>query len=146
MKLTAKGRYAVMAMTDLAAQGPDALVSLADISVRQKISLSFLEQLFRQIRQAGLIESQRGAHGGYRLLLRPTDVTLDQIIKAVDEPIKAHGCTPEARYSCTGSAERCLTHDLWGALESHIGQFMASVSLADVIAGRVSPLAMEAAE
>jgi Rrf2 family iron-sulfur cluster assembly transcriptional regulator len=146
VKLTAKGRYAVMAMTDLASQGPDALVSLGDISARQKISLSFLEQLFRQIRQAGLIESQRGAQGGYRLSRRPADVTLDQIIKAVDEPIKAHGCTPDARHSCTGSSERCLTHDLWGALESHIGQFMASISLADVIAGRVSPLVMEAAE
>ena len=146
MKLTAKGRYAVMAMTDLASQGPDALVSLSDISVRQKISLSFLEQLFRQIRQAGLIESQRGAQGGYRLSALPSELTLDHIIRAVDEPIKAHGCTPEARHSCTGSSERCLTHDLWGALETHIGQFMASVTLADVIAGRVNAAAMEAAE
>ena len=150
MKLTAKGRYAVMAMTDLAAQtaqqGAGSVVSLADIAARQKISLSFLEQLFRQIRQAGLVESVRGAHGGYKLTATPNDLNLAHIIQAVDEPIKAHGCTPEARHSCTGSAERCLTHDLWGALESHIGQFMASVTLADVIAGRVTPSSMEAAE
>ena len=135
-----------MAMTDLAAQGPDMVVSLADIATRQKISLSFLEQLFRQIRQSGLIESVRGAHGGYKLTATPNDLSLAQIIQAVDEPIKAHGCTPESRHSCTGSAERCLTHDLWGALESHIGQFMSSVTLADVVAGRVTPTSMEAAE
>lgn len=146
MKLTAKGRYAVMAMTDLAAQGPGQVVSLTDIAARQKISLSFLEQLFRQIRQAGLIESVRGAHGGYKLTALPNDLSLAHIIQAVDEPIKAHGCTPESRHSCTGAAERCLTHDLWGALESHIGQFMASVSLADVVAGRVIPPSLEAAQ
>ena len=135
-----------MALTDLVAQGPNQVVSLADIASRQKISLSFLEQLFRQIRQAGLIESIRGAHGGYKLTATPCDLSLAQIIQAVDEPIKAHGCTPEARNSCTGSAERCLTHDLWGALESHIGQFMSSITLADVVAGRVTPTSMEAAE
>ena len=135
-----------MAMTDLAAQGGGAVVSLADIAARQKISLSFLEQLFRQIRQAGLVESVRGAHGGYKLATTPDDLSLAHIIQAVDEPIKAHGCTPEVRHSCTGSTERCLTHDLWGALESHIGQFMSSISLADVVAGRVTPSVMEAAE
>jgi len=139
-----------MAMTDLAAQGAGALVPLSDIASRQRISLSFLEQLFRQIRRAGLIESQRGAKGGYRLEQAAANITLDQIILAVDEPIKTHGCTPEARHGCTGSAERCLTHDLWGALESHIGAFMSSVTLADVLAGRVTPSViaadMEAAE
>lgn len=135
-----------MAMTDLASQGPDALVALRDISARQKISLSYLEQLFRPLRQAGLVESRRGAAGGYKLSMRPSDLTLGHIIQAVDEPIKAHGCTPEARHSCTGSNERCLTHDLWGALERHIGRFMAAVTLDDVLQGRVDPTVLEAAE
>ena len=149
MKLTAKGRYAVMAMTDLAAQtvkgGAEAVVSLADISERQKISQSFLEQLFRQLRHAGLVESQRGAEGGYKLTQPADSLDLAQIIKAVDVEIKAHGCTPETKISCTGKSGHCLTHNLWGALESHIGNFMASVTLADVLAGRVSPSAMEVA-
>jgi len=138
MKLTAKGRYAVMAMTDLAAQGAGAVVSLADISARQKISQSFLEQLFRQLRQAGLVESQRGAQGGYKLSSAADALDLAQIIKAVDVEIKAHGCT--------GKSGHCLTHNLWGALESHIGNFMASVTLADVLAGTVSSSEMEVAE
>lgn len=127
-----------MAMTDLASQGAGAVVSLADISARQKISQSFLEQLFRQLRQAGLVESQRGAQGGYKLTSTPDTLNLAHIITAVDVEIKAHGCTPETQISCTGKTGHCLTHNLWGALESHIGNFMASVTLADVLAGRVN--------
>ena len=152
MKLTAKGRYAVMAMTDLAAQtvkgGAEAVVSLADISERQKISQSFLEQLFRQLRHAGLVESQRGAQGGYKLTQPADSLDLAQIIKAVDVEIKAHGCTPEAKIACTGKTDRCLTHDLWGALENHIEGFLASISVQDVVDGRL-PLVetgLEAAE
>lgn len=150
MKLTAKGRYAVMAMTDLAAQtvkeGAGTIVPLADIAARQKISQSFLEQLFRQLRQAGLVESQRGAQGGYKLAVAPEALNLAHIITAVDVEIKAHGCTPETQISCTGKTGHCLTHNLWGALESHIGNFMASVTLADVLAGTVKPSEMEVAE
>lgn len=135
-----------MAMTDLAVQGAGAVVSLADISTRQKISQSFLEQLFRQMRQAGLVESQRGAQGGYKLIVDPAVLDLAQIIKAVDVQIKAHGCTPETKISCTGLSGQCLTHNLWGALESHIGNFLASVTLDDVLSGRISPSDMEAAE
>lgn len=149
MKLTAKGRYAVMAVADLAAQGPDMTVSLGDISTRQGISLSFLEQLFGKLRRAGLVDSQRGPSGGYRLLTTPESLTLDKVIFAVDEDIKAHGCTPEAKIACTGKSTKCQTHNLWGALENHIEQFLASVTVADVLAQRfpVQSLAsMEAAE
>lgn len=144
MKLTAKGRYAVMAVADMAAQGEGAIVSLSDISARQGISLSFLEQLFGKIRRAGLVTSQRGASGGYTLARPAHQLSLDQIIQAVNEDIKAHGCTPESKRACTGKIDRCLTHNLWGALESHIGSFLASVSVQDVVDGRLPIL--EAAE
>lgn len=144
MKLTAKGRYAVMAIADMAAQGEGQRVSLSEISLRQGISLSFLEQLFAKIRRAGLVESQRGTMGGYTLAVPAKVLTLDRIIQAVNEDIKAHGCTPEAKRSCTGRSDRCLTHNLWGALENHIGSFLASITVQDVVDGRLPVL--EAAE
>ena len=136
MKLTAKGRYAVMAVADMAAQGASVRSSLTEISQRQGISLSFLEQLFGKLRRAGIVESQRGAAGGYVLADEAANLTLEKIIFAVDEDIKAHGCTPEAKIACTGKTDRCLTHNLWGALEDHIEQFLASVTVQDVVDGR----------
>jgi len=150
VKLTAKTRYAVMAVADMAAQtladGTVMRSSLADISRRQGISLSFLEQLFGKLRRAGIVESSRGAHGGYVLAVSAPDLTLDRIIFAVDEDIKAHGCTPEAKVACTGRTDKCLTHNLWGALENHIEQFLASVTVQDVVDGRLPVSALEAAE
>jgi len=137
-----------MAVADLAAQGPDACESLSAIGARQAISVTFLEQLFGKLRRAGLVDSIRGAQGGYRLSRPATAISLDSIIHAVDASPKAHGCTPEAKLACTGGTDRCLTHDLWGALESHIEGFLASITVQDVIDGRL-PLvanALEAAE
>jgi len=134
MKLTAKGRYAVMAVADI------------EISQRQGISLSFLEQLFGKLRRAGIVDSHRGAMGGYVLAESAADLTLEKIIFAVDEDIKAHGCTPEAKVACTGRKDRCLTHNLWGALEDHIEQFLASITVQDVVDGRFPVAEMEAAE
>lgn len=133
-----------MAIADLAAQGAGETVCLSDIAARQSISLSFLEQLFGKLRRAGLVESQRGASGGYRLVKAPETLSLDAIIFAVDEDIKAHGCTPEAKVACTGGTDRCLTHNLWGALETHIETFLAGITVADVLAQRFPIL--EAAE
>lgn len=135
-----------MAVADLAAQGADSLVPLADIAARQRISLSFLEQLFAKLRRAGIVESQRGASGGYRLLGSPETMTLDRLIFAVDEDIKAHGCTPETKIACTGGSERCLTHNLWGALEDHIEDFLARITVADVLAQRFPAAAMKELE
>jgi len=146
VKLTAKGRYAVMAVADMAAQGASTRSSLTEISQRQGISLSFLEQLFGKLRRAGLVESSRGANGGYTLAVSAPDLTLDRIIFAVDEDIKAHGCTPEAKVACTGRVDKCLTHNLWGALENHIEQFLASVTVQDVVDGRLPMTELEAAE
>jgi len=146
VKLTAKGRYAVMAVADMAAQGISVRSSLTEISQRQGISLSFLEQLFGKLRRAGIVESYRGASGGYVLADKAESLTLEKIIFAVDEDIKAHGCTPEKKLSCTGSSDKCLTHNLWGALEDHIEQFLASITVQDVVDGRFPVAEMEAAE
>lgn len=142
MKLTAKGRYAIMAMTDLAAQaakeGAESVVSLSEISTRQSISLSYLEQLFGKLRKAGLVESHRGHSGGYSLSRPSETITLDAIIAAVDEDIKLHGCTPEIKQHCTGHTTQCMTHSLWDALEAHIEGFLATVSVADVVEQNIS--------
>jgi len=137
-----------MAVADMAAQGDSMRSSLTDISKRQGISLSFLEQLFGKLRRAGIVDSQRGPAGGYVLADEAANLTLEKIIFAVDEDIKAHGCTPEAKIACTGKTDRCLTHNLWGALEDHIEQFLASITVQDVVDGRfpVSVEELEAAE
>ena len=135
-----------MAVADMAAQGVNVRSSLSDISARQGISLSFLEQLFGKLRRAGVVESTRGAAGGYVLAHAATEITLDKIIFAVDEDIKAHGCTPEAKIACTGKTDKCLTHNLWGALENHIESFLASVTIQDVVDGRLPMAQVEAAE
>jgi len=133
VKLTSKGRYAVMAIADMAAQGSDVRIHLVDISRRQGISLNYLEQLFAKLRRAGLVESYRGASGGYMLAHSAKNLTLDKIIHAVDENIQAHGCSPSLKRACTGKADLCLTHNLWGALENHIEEFLISVTVHDVI-------------
>jgi Rrf2 family iron-sulfur cluster assembly transcriptional regulator len=132
MKLTTKGRYAVMAMADLAMNGGGKPLSLAEIAQRQEISLSYLEQLFAKLRRGGLVRSVRGPGGGY-LLSRPAEaVRVSDIILAVDEPIRATRCTPGSPVSCQGFKGRCVTHDLWEELSNHIHLFLSSVSLADV--------------
>lgn len=133
-----------MAVADLAAQGPNACESLSAIGSRQAISVTFLEQLFAKLRRAEIVESVRGAQGGYRLCKSASAISLDSIIHAVDASPKAHGCTPDAKLACTGRTDRCLTHDLWGALENHIEGFLASITIQDVVDGRL-PM-MEAAE
>lgn len=135
-----------MAMADLAALGEGARATLSEIGERQGISVTFLEQLFGKLRRAGLVKSVRGAKGGYVLTRPPSQLTLDHIIHAVDIDIKAHGCTPQDRIGCTGKTDRCLTHNLWGALENHIESFLASITLADVVNDSVPFSTMEAAE
>lgn len=138
MRLSTKGRYAVMAMADLASHDPDGrAVSLAEIAGRQEISLSYLEQLFAKLRRAGLVASVRGPGGGYRLSRPAADVRVADIIMAVDEPIATTRCKPGSAKGCTGTSARCLTHDLWEELGRQIVVFLSSVSLADVVERRV---------
>jgi Rrf2 family transcriptional regulator, iron-sulfur cluster assembly transcription factor len=138
MRLSTKGRYAVMAMADLARRQdePCRAVALADIATRQEISLSYLEQLFARLRRKGLVQSARGPGGGYRLAKTADETTIADIVHAVDEPLRATRCG--AGKGCMIKGERCLTHDLWAHLGEHIEDYLASVSLADVATGRLT--------
>jgi Rrf2 family iron-sulfur cluster assembly transcriptional regulator len=144
VKLNTKGRYAVMAIADLAKHGSARPVSLADIAARQEISLSYLEQLFAKLRRAGLVRSVRGPGGGYRLARPAAETRVAEVILAVDEPIKATRCPAGSTRGCTSNGGRCITHDLWEELSRQIHIFLSSVSLADVlehrILGRSAPL------
>jgi Rrf2 family iron-sulfur cluster assembly transcriptional regulator len=137
VKLSTKGRYAVMAMVDLACNSNGSPVALADIADRQEISLSYLEQLFGKLRKGGLVKSVRGPGGGY-LLARPSPQTrVSDIILAVDEPIQTTRCTPGSPAGCHNHKGRCLTHDLWEELGNQIYLYLSSVSLGDVVDRRL---------
>tara|TARA_A100001037_G_C14842923_1_gene497358 strand:- start:113 stop:538 length:426 start_codon:yes stop_codon:yes gene_type:complete len=133
MKLTTKGRYAVMAMADLAANQQLKPVSLTDISLRQNISLSYLEQLFSKLKNEKLVKSIRGPQGGYVLEKNPRDIKISSIIFAVDEQVKTLNCRKESKRGCNGKATKCITHNLWDDLEKHINNFFEKVSLNDLI-------------
>ncbi|MPY71801.1 MAG: Rrf2 family transcriptional regulator [Alphaproteobacteria bacterium] len=144
MKLSTKGRYAVMAMVDLAQQSAGRPVALADVAKRQEISLSYLEQLFAKLRRFGLVKSVRGPGGGYLLSASAEQTRIADIVLAVDEPIRATRCTPGSPEGCRGNHERCVTHQLWEALGGHIYDFLNSVTVADVCNGRIRPTAQVA--
>ncbi len=137
MKLTTKGRYAVQAMADIAAYGGGTPAPLTDISLRQGISVGYLEQLFAKLRRAGLVESARGAAGGYELGRRARDIRVAEIVDAVDEEIRTTACTPGSGKSCQGTSARCLTHDLWDELGRQIDIFLNALTLEDVVERRV---------
>ncbi len=127
MKLTTRGRYAVTAMLDISVHGQTRPTALAEISNRQEISLSYLEQLFSKLRRKGLVRSIRGPGGGYMLATSPTMISVADIIRAVDEPIQATSCSsPEG---CRPSS-RCITHHFWQRLGEHLNGYLESVSLA----------------
>lgn len=137
MKLSTKGRYSVMAMVDLARFSQGKPVALADIAERQEISLSYLEQLFAKLRKGGMVTSVRGPGGGYRLAREARDLRIADIVRAVDEPIKATRCKSGSPVGCARDRGRCLTHDLWEELGNQIYLFLQSVSLDDVCERRV---------
>lgn len=135
MKLSTKGRYAVMAMADLASASQDGPVTLSDIASRQSISLSYLEQLFAKLRRADIVSSIRGPGGGYRLSRLPSEIRVSDVIVAVDEPLRATRCS-EAK-GCLADGRRCITHDLWDELGRHIYLFLSSITLEDVLERRL---------
>lgn len=137
MRLSTKGRYAVMAMVDLASFGGRKPVSLADIADRQEISLSYLEQLFGKLRKGGLVRSVRGPGGGYLLARTLADTRISDIVMAVDEPLKATRCKTGSSAGCHSDKSRCLTHDLWEELGNQIYLYLSSVSLEDIVERRV---------
>jgi Rrf2 family iron-sulfur cluster assembly transcriptional regulator len=137
VKLSTKGRYAVMALVDLASQSDGRPVALAEIAERQEISLSYLEQLFAKLRRGGLVRSVRGPGGGYLLARSAEETRISDAILAVDEPIRATRCKTGSAMGCRANKSRCLTHDLWEELGNQIHIFLSSVSLADVCSRRV---------
>ena len=133
MKLTSKGRYAVMALVDLARFDNINPVSLRDISLRQGISLDYLEQIFSQLKKNEIVKSIRGTQGGYVLNKNPNDIKLTNIFHAVDEKVKTVQCKKESKKGCNGKATKCITHNLWDELEVHINTFFENKSLKDLL-------------
>ena len=133
MKLTSRGRYAVMAMADLAKNNVKKPTSLSEISLRQGISLSFLEQLFLRLKKNNLVLSTRGPNGGYLLSKSPEEIKLSSIIKAVNETIKTVKCKKSSKKGCNGKSVKCITHNLWDDLETHINKFFEDNTLNDIL-------------
>ena len=133
MKLTTKGRYAVMAMADLASNESNKPVSLNEIAIRQNISLSYLEQLFLKLRNNHLVKSIRGPHGGYILEKKAKDIKLSSIIFAVNEEVKTLNCKKDSKKGCDGKSVKCITHDLWDDLGKHINGFFENKNLNELI-------------
>ena len=133
MKLTSKGRYAVMALLDIARFDNINPVSLRDISLRQGISLDYLEQIFSKLKKNEIVKSIRGTQGGYVLNKNPNDIKLTNIFHAVDEKVKTVQCKKESKRGCNGKATKCITHNLWDELEIHINTFFENKSLEDLL-------------
>jgi Rrf2 family transcriptional regulator, iron-sulfur cluster assembly transcription factor len=132
MKLSTKGRYAVMAMVDIGINSAGRAISLAEIAERQEISQEYLEQLFVKLRKAGLVQSARGPGGGYRLSRSPSDIAIYDVIAAVNEPMRMTRCEGDAVEGCV-KGERCCTHDLWSSIGRQVNTFLANVTLDDVV-------------
>ena len=133
MKLTSKGRYAVMALADLAKFNSINPVSLRDISLRQNISLVFLEQIFAKLKKHDIVKSIRGTNGGYILNKQPIEIKLANILNAVDEEVKTVQCKKESNKGCNSKTSKCITHNLWDELEVHINHFFEQKNLQDLI-------------
>jgi Rrf2 family iron-sulfur cluster assembly transcriptional regulator len=136
MQLSTKGRYAVMAMTDLAGRGDARAVSVAEIAARQQISQAYLEQIFNRLRRNGLVTAHRGPGGGYRLARSAAETSVADVVLAVDEPLRAIRCGG-GQTGCMKDGARCLTHDLWEETGRQLRSYLASVSLDDVASGRL---------
>ena len=134
MKLSTKGQYAVLAMVDLARNSMGEPVTLTAIAERQSLPLHYLEQLFMKLRRHNLVKSVRGQGGGYLMARAPENVTIADIMVAVEEPLSSTRCEPDQGISCLGRKEKCLTHHLWEDLTEHIVSYLASVSLARICA------------
>ena len=133
MKLTTKGRYAVMAMADLACNANSVAISLTEISSRQNISLAYLEQIFIKLKNKKLVKGTRGATGGYILEKPASEIKLSSIIFAVNEEVKILNCKKNSKKSCNNRTTKCITHNLWDQLDQHINNFFEKVKLQDLV-------------
>ena len=133
MKLNTRGRYAVMALADMASFNTQNPVSLRDISLRQNISLVYLEQIFSKLKKSNIVKSIRGTNGGYILTKDPEKIKLSNIFLAVDEKVKTLQCKKESKKGCNGKLTKCITHYLWDDLEMHINDFFDKKNLGDLL-------------
>ena len=133
MKLNSRSRYAVMALADIASFNKQNPVSLRDISLRQNISLVYLEQIFSKLKKSNIVKSIRGANGGYVLTKDPEQIKLSNIFSAVDEKVKTLQCKRESKKGCNGRLTKCITHNLWDDLEMHINDFFDKKNLGDIL-------------
>ena len=133
MKLTTKGRYAVMAMADLASYSKDKPVSLSEISTRQNISLAYLEKLFVHLKENKLVKSVRGVKGGYALEKPASEIKLSNIFYAVNEEVKTLNCKKDSKKGCNNKSIKCITHNLWDKLDTHINGFFENVKLEEIV-------------
>ena len=133
MKLNSRGRYAVMALADIASFNKQNPISLRDISLRQNISLVYLEQIFSKLKKNNIVKSIRGANGGYVLTKDPEQIKLSNIFSAVDEKVKTLKCKRESKKGCNGKLTKCITHNLWDDLEMHINDFFDKKNLGDLL-------------
>ena len=133
MKLTNRGRYAVMAMADLASNANNGPISLSEISIRQNISLPYLEQIFIKLKNNKLVRSSRGASGGYILEKPASEIRLSNIIYAVNEEVKTLNCKKNSKRGCNNKSYKCITHNLWDQLDQHINNFFEKVKLQDLV-------------
>ena len=136
MKLTTKGRYAVMALADIAKFDKNNPISLRDISLRQGISLLYLEQIFSKLKKNEIVKSVRGSNGGYILTKNPEQIKLSNIFSAVQEEIKTVNCKKESKKGCNGKSTKCITHNLWDELDLHINDFFNKKNLGDLVKGK----------
>ena len=133
MKLSTKSRYAVMALADIARFNNNEPISLRDISIRQGISLVYLEQLFLKLKKNEIVKSIRGKKGGYTLNKTPDEIKISDILSAVEEKVKTIGCQKHSKKGCNGKSAKCITHNLWDELETHINVFFQEKKLGDLI-------------
>ena len=133
MKLNTRGRYAVMALADMASFDRQNPISLRDISLRQNISLVYLEQIFSKLKKNNIVKSVRGTNGGYILAKTPEQIKLLNIFSAVDEKVKTIQCRRESKKGCNGRSTKCITHYLWDDLEMHINDFFEKKNLGDIL-------------
>tara|TARA_Y100000996_G_scaffold125510_1_gene94883 strand:- start:312 stop:737 length:426 start_codon:yes stop_codon:yes gene_type:complete len=133
MKLSTKGRYAVMALADIAKFDPNLPISLRDISIRQGISLNYLEQIFVKLKKNKIVISSRGVNGGYLLNREPGEIKISDILDAVDEKVKTIGCAKNSKKGCNGKSVKCITHNLWDELENYINIFFNKKKLSDLL-------------
>ena len=133
MKITSKGRYAVLAMVDIARHSKVSPCNLTHVSIRQNISLPYLERIFNDLKKANLVESQKGPGGGYRLSKSSNEIQILEIFNAIDEKIKATGCSNDPNAFCVEQGKKCLTHNFWENLENLIGNYLQSISLNDLV-------------